>query len=109
MAHTPGPWSVEPHSDTDEVINVVSEYEVRPDGIKVANWICELDAQLDCDVDTDEQLARMNADAHLIAAAPDLLAACREFVRKCETGQASSVRSYAQMQAAIAKAEGRDA
>ena len=40
------------------------------------------------------------------AAMPDLLAACREFVRKCESGEASSRRSYAQMKAAIAKAEG---
>ena len=35
----------------------------------------------------------------------DLLAACKEFVRKCECGEASSRRSYAQMKAAIAKAE----
>jgi len=46
---------------------------------------------------------------HLCArwnAAPDLLAACREFVRKCDAGEAKSVRSYAQMRAAIAKYEG---
>lgn len=46
-------------------------------------------------------------DAHLIAAAPELLAACKEFVRKCDAGLASSRKSYAQMSAAIAKAEGR--
>lgn len=40
----------------------------------------------------------------LLMAAPDLLAACVEFVRKCEDGEAHSVRSYAQMKAAIAKA-----
>jgi hypothetical protein len=44
------------------------------------------------------------ANARLIAAAPDLLAACEEFVLKCETGKARSVHSYAQMKAAIAKA-----
>ena len=46
------------------------------------------------------------ANARLMAAAPDLLAACREFVRKCDAGLAHSVRSYEQMRAAIAKAEG---
>lgn len=38
-------------------------------------------------------------------AAKDLLAACKEFVRKVEAGEARSVRSYAQMKAAITKAE----
>lgn len=34
-----------------------------------------------------------------------LLAACKEFVRKCESGEASSRRSYAQMKAALKLAE----
>lgn len=38
-------------------------------------------------------------------AAQDLLAACKEFVRKVEAGEARSVRSYEQMKAAITKAE----
>lgn len=47
------------------------------------------------------------ATAHLIAAAPDLLAACEEFVRKVECGTARSERSYKQMKEAIAKARAR--
>ena len=47
-----------------------------------------------------------NADARLISAAPDLLAACIAFVEKCNAGQARSVASYNQMNAAIAKATG---
>ena len=35
-----------------------------------------------------------------------LLAACKEFVRKVECGEARSVRSYAQMKAAIKNTEG---
>ena len=41
-------------------------------------------------------------------AAPELLEACKEFVRKVECGEARSTRSYAQMKAAIARAEGRE-
>lgn len=40
----------------------------------------------------------------LFAAAPELLAACQEFVRKVDAGEAKSTRSYAQMKAAIEKA-----
>lgn len=43
----------------------------------------------------------------LVAAAPDLLAACKEFVRKVDNFEARSTRSYEQMKASIAKAEGR--
>jgi hypothetical protein len=38
-------------------------------------------------------------------AAPDLLEACKEFVRKVDIGAARSTHSYNQMKAAIAKAE----
>lgn len=47
-------------------------------------------------------------DALLLKLAQDrdaLLAACKEFVRKCDSGQARSIRSYAEMSAAIAQAE----
>jgi len=49
--------------------------------------------------------ASTRANARLIAAAPELLEACKEFVRKVECGQARSTASYQQMRAAIAKAE----
>lgn len=45
-------------------------------------------------------------NANIIAAAPELLAACMEFVRKCDVGEARSKRSYAQMKLAINKALG---
>lgn len=37
----------------------------------------------------------------------DLLAACEEFVRKVDAGEARSQNSYGQMKAAIAKARGQ--
>lgn len=43
-------------------------------------------------------------NAKLIAAAPDLYAACKEFVRKVEAGEAKTTTSYEQMKAAIKKA-----
>lgn len=42
----------------------------------------------------------------LYKAAPDLLAACEEFVRKVNVGAARSTASYNQMKSAIAKARG---
>lgn len=39
------------------------------------------------------------------AAVPLLLAACKEFIRKCECGEAQSRRSYVQMKKAVAVAE----
>ena len=44
------------------------------------------------------------ANADLFIAAPKLLAACIEFVRKCDNREAKSVKSYAQMTEAINKA-----
>ena len=48
----------------------------------------------------------LEANARLIAAAPDLLAAALDFVAKVERGEAKSTRSYAAFKAAIAKATG---
>lgn len=42
--------------------------------------------------------------AKLISATPDLLAACKEFVRKVDCGKARSTKSYKQMSEAIKKA-----
>lgn len=54
----------------------------------------------------EDKCNRAEANGLLCAAAPELLAACMEFVRKCECGEARSKRSYAQMKAAINKAIG---
>lgn len=56
-----------------------------------------------CDTDVASK-AENEARARLFAAAPDLLAACQEFCRKVDAGEARSTKSYQQMSAAIEKA-----
>lgn len=73
-AITPGDWEVAPHSDSDEVLNVVEGYEKVSNGAR-ANWIAECDAQLDFDSDRDAQLELNASNAEFIAAAPRLLRA----------------------------------
>lgn len=90
--HTPGPWF---YWNEDSTICVQAK---RDDFHKVVvNWpgfdSCGL------------SLKKQKANARLISAAPDLLAACEEFVRKCESGEARSKRSYEQMKSAIRKAK----
>tara|TARA_R110002020_G_scaffold408587_1_gene618417 strand:+ start:1007 stop:1306 length:300 start_codon:yes stop_codon:yes gene_type:complete len=48
--------------------------------------------------------SRRRENAKLIAAAPELLQACINFVNKCDNGMARSKNSYAEMKAAIEKA-----
>ncbi len=87
---TPAPWWIHEYKD-DEGRTVVLTGECADMGIITIEGY-------------DEEMEKANAK--LIAAAPDLYEACKEFVRKCENGQAKSVRSYAQMKAAIEKVEG---
>ena len=78
-----------------------------PQSVTRAQWRAEL------------KFAKFGAEAHGMKyrlvektnfipqkAAKALLAACQEFVRKCECGEARSVRSYAQMKDAISLAKG---
>lgn len=91
---TPGPW----HAKVDDLVpERGAVYVEGPLGWDKQS-IC--DARYSDDVETDE------ANARLISAAPELLAACQEFVRKVDAGEARSSRSYAQMKAAISKALG---
>jgi len=84
--HTPGPWM-------ESSFEVWSPLNGKRFGKVVANL-------RRAEAPDDEA----RANALLIAAAPDLLAACVEFVRKLEAGEAKSKRSYEQMKAAISKA-----
>jgi hypothetical protein len=102
--HTPGPWMIEPYSDEDETLYVCANYMPTDDGFARATWIAECDLQ-------DGNLAENAANARLIAAAPDLLAALKETLNywkstgfaDCEPECDCIVES---VRAALAKADG---
>ena len=90
-AHTPGPW------ETDE-----GQHDVPYQNICIThglNHICEL--WMD-DAPVEEFNREQRANARLIAAAPDLLAALQNMVRV-----ADSLAHVGAARAAIAKATGR--
>lgn len=91
--HTPGPWRAEISCDET--------------GAPQKCWWISAKGDVDIGETSGEKRSDEEAaNALLIAAAPDLLKACKEFVRKCECGEARSRRSYAEMKAALAKAKG---
>ena len=96
MTHTPGPWKV-----ADQF------YILMDDDVA-----CEVAKVCDENID-DDMVGQCDADARLIAAAPEILAAlrnCRDWL-VCITGHANledTERGYLEAAtAAIAKAEGR--
>jgi len=74
IVHTPGPWGVEQTT----VSNWIGR--MRADGSKVEYIV----AHTDRDSLRDDVLVRNDANARLIAAAPDLLAACVESLARFE-------------------------
>ena len=91
--HTPGPWTVEPMSNVDdEEAAKPFAYVIGPDDVDPwappAEWRFKI------------------ADAHLIAAAPDLLAALEQIVDLDAFPDEFSFRADEIARAAIAKATG---
>ena len=84
--HTPGPWSVE-HDFMDE-----SAFAILSD---------------DCVVATAWGNDHVDANAHLIAAAPDMLEALRGVVDTCRADCPAGLPALSDARAALAKAEGR--
>jgi len=60
--HTPGPWKVDNHQDSDHHV-------INPDS---GNWIFVLHHN------GEKSIVEQNANAHIIAEAPNLLKACEE-------------------------------
>jgi len=104
MAHTPGPWTVGGQSDNP------GEAEEIAAADRVIAWTAD---SYDYDDDEGHITQEDRANARLIAAAPELLAALRsavtilsgwECTHKADDGDTETVRLC---KAAIAKAEGR--
>lgn len=92
---TPGPWKIV----SDAPLAVYPRYFIRADddaGSPVA-FLWE-------DGGSKGKPTQI-ANALLMAAAPEMYAACAEFIRKVECGEDLIPRSYAQMKQAVAKAE----
>jgi hypothetical protein len=113
MTHTPGPWTWEGAMNSDTIhIGPQQFFEFQgtktpvpmQNGQQVAT-VRAMPPYPHCD---DEQNRQAIANARLIAAAPDLLAAlrfARQFVVK---GYDATTPDLAKIDAAIAKAEGKD-
>lgn len=107
LKHTPGPWRVDETKDLG-AYGVWTDYPTHPgyDGAGYESQICDV-IPLGKEISRDQR----DANARLIAAAPDLLAACKEFVRvngfngyEFDSNEPSLYRMIVD---AIAKAEGR--
>ena len=108
MPHTPRPWNMQKREPGDKTIFVSQP----------ADGYHRLRAEIDCD-DCDTETAEANA--RLIAAAPELYEACKKAAYgthhpacKCKREYSANPERYctcwvAMAQAAIAKAEGRPA
>jgi hypothetical protein len=93
MAHTPGPWGIQPDEHGGPSDTVYAYEDQQQEVAKIVSGV--------------------SADRHLIAAAPEMLAALREFADGCERrlrkgkdqGDLDTLRLC---RTAIAKAEGRE-
>lgn len=94
MAHTPAPWTV----------NVTTVYCVYQDERIRCTIVSTVDPFGPCCVAHIDNVANED-DAHLIAAAPDLLLACRMALNDRRFDDWPEIAPY--LIAAIAKAEGR--
>lgn len=97
-------WKI---GDQDEGFDGVPFIEIYAgeEGTSSFEPICRVEPGMD-DAETFTLDERHTARARLICAAPDLLAAAKEFVRKVDAGEAKSTKSYAAFKAAISRAEG---
>ena len=96
MQHTPGPWS----ANSDPVYDYGEpRYIWGPKGPGYG---------IVCELPMNAHVAVNAADAHLIAAAPDLLAACEEAAMLLGLigGTAEADRVVRRVEAAISKAKG---
>jgi hypothetical protein len=93
--HTPGPWTLEDHGYT----YIVS----KPGDGYITRDVCRMDG-------STTSAFNQKANAHLIVAAPEMLAALKEaraYYGEPDKSDPVDVAIWARIDAAIAKAEGR--
>lgn len=101
VKHTDGPWSIIPQSNGTSLI--AREYEtgnqMKPKGLRLVAFTMQRGSSLPED----------EANARLIAAAPDMLAALKEFLFCVvhENGLEAYWKAHDRARAVIANAEGR--
>jgi hypothetical protein len=103
--HTPGPWTQDPFlsaSENDKGFRVSA-----PDARFRYVWIADVSPVIDNDRGDASEEGKANAS--LIAAAPDMLAALKVLAGTLKSTNSAAIRwpEVVQADAAIAKAEGR--
>jgi|ERR1043166_3400052 hypothetical protein len=101
-AHTPGPWKINTRFEVDrgDVAQIIQDSDSIPGE---EQWICDVGMQ---------HLEDCKANARLIAAAPELLAALKHLTAEIHLGALnirkdfSLINAHASATRAIAKAEG---
>ncbi len=102
--HTPGPWSARGRGGMSDGGSTMMHSHFRGDIVHNRRTIISSSSLLGIQGDTPSEA---EANARLIAAAPELLEACRDAVRVAYEAEMGA-DWVAQMRKAIAKAEGVD-
>lgn len=119
--HTPGPWTFREYSLTDEMIAQAREMGIEPirfinnDGSVPVTFadgkICTVDCQTSFKRGNghNAECNERDANARLIAAAPDLLEALKGIINTSQSSPREWVAACSAAATAIARAEGCDA
>ncbi len=119
MKHTPGPWCVDATKATG-AYGVRTDYDTHPGHDYAGGYGSQICSMIPSNSDFPQE--ERNANARLIAAAPDLLAACQQVLSSvaCENAGSSVENEFAyfwksqwksvraSVLSAIAKAEGKE-
>lgn len=109
VQHTPGKWKVEPYLTPDRDDDPMMVYQVKAGNLQQRYDNCPMDDEYEYD---QEKLASIHAEneanARLIAAAPDLLAALKTLVASLDweaKRSGTTYHGYEEAVSAIAKTE----
>lgn len=100
--HTPGPWTATLIDDEYGIHEILMGDAVRTR--RKGHWEPQRQIEWEHGCDNPDQAAEADANARLIAAAPDLLEACRLALPELESERSPTASL---LRAVIAKAEGR--